>query len=405
MDLKTNGSKRTKEATSKDKLKTVIEEMARFVGNISRDNRFKSKNALCNGFSITQPILSKHFEMNGIKIHHNVVHDIINKFCIRDHSYCNSDTQAHIYTKTTIDWDNQFKYIIDHLDDFNNHDLNHFKLNFLKQNPNFKITINRSLSTETLTSITINNHTFETSSAHDNDNIAIIGKLNPKYITDAIKQTNVLIKKAQQLKTPIIKNAKIIRLNKNKEWLENCLYNDGLYLDLYKLSSCGRQYGLGTTIQNINREIRRKLLKSHTAYDQRGSHLNILVNKALDKGLEVNNLMTYLNMNEIELQQLIKESKMHRKSFKLTILSIINGYKGDKVWRHKFLSKLFMEITNLQKQLQYTSKDLFETERHLTQSKINEIGMENILSLEFDGFTAITLPNQKNDKLWKIKKL
>ena len=227
--LKSHGSKRTQTGTSVKKLREVIEEMARFMSQLSKDNRFKSRNQLCIGYAITQPLLSTHFEAQGIKIHHNVVHDLIKEFCIRDHSYCNSEDRAHVYTKTTFDWDNEFKYLIQHGDDFNNHDTNDWKIKFLQNNPQFKLVINSSLETS---ECTLNGLSFNLTTQSNVDDLAIIGRLNPKYIIGAIKQTQALINRAKKLLTPIVREAKLLRLNKNKEWLENCLYNDGLYLEL-----------------------------------------------------------------------------------------------------------------------------------------------------------------------------
>ena len=399
--LKESGSKRTQTGTSVKKLREVIEEMARFMGRLSMDNRFKSKNRLCIGYAITQPLLSTHFQKAGISIHHNVVHDLINQFCIRDHSYCTSDERAHIYTKTTVDWDNEFKYIISEVDKGAPRESNAWKLKYLKDNPHFKVVVHCSLGDEP---ITINDWSPSLTTDATTPHLAIIGRLPLIQLHKALEYTHKLIHQAHKLLTPAIKSAKIWRLQKIETWLQNCIYNEGLYLDIYQLSSCGRQYGLGTTLQNINREIRRRILKHNLTWDQRGSHLNILRHQAQQLGLPIAAISQYLNMTEEELHTILKEAKMHRKSFKLTVLAMINGYTGDKIQRHQFLQRIFSEIHHIQKTIQYTTKDLFEAERHITTQQITHTGLQNILSLEFDGFTSTPIP-ATSTKTWKIKRL
>jgi hypothetical protein len=402
--IRTTGSKRAA-VTSDKKMGLAIEEMARFMGNLSKDNRFKSRNQLCVGYAITQPLLSAHFSARGLSLHHNVVHDLIGQFCIRDHSYSNNDVTSHVYTKTTIDWDENFKYIINGVDrEATDHTMG-AKIQFLQHNPQYQLIVNETISSLAMSHISLNNVVLPVNNNSVGDHTAILGRLNLSQLVAAQTLTQTLIQKAQKLVIPVIKIAKILRLQKILTWINTAIQNEGYYLDIYHLTDCGRHYGLGITLQNMNREIRNTLLTQQQSWDQRGSHVNILIDWAQQQGLDCSYLHTYLNLSNEEISQILKSAKMHRKTLKLTVLAAINGYLGSNTHRHPLLQAITQQIDTLRQQLQYTSKDLFEAERTLTLSQIHQLGVTKLLSLEFDGFTTLPLHTINNDSRWKTKSL
>jgi len=400
--IRTTGSKRAA-VTSDKKMGLAIEEMARFMGNLSKDNRFKSRNQLCIGYAITQPLLSAHFSARGLSLHHNVVHDLIGQLCIRDHSYSNNDVTSHVYTKTTLDWDENFKYIINGVDQG---DLSHTmgaKLAFLQANPQIGLLVNKTISSGTISHISLNNYEFPVVQDQLTENVAILGRLSLVQLETALAATQTLIQKAQKLVIPVIRIAKILRLKKIINWITSAIHQQGYYLDIYQLTQCGRQYGLGITLQNMNREIRSLLLQEQQSWDQRGSHVNILIDWAQQRQLDCSQLHTYLNLSSDEIAEILKTAKMRRKTLKLTVLAAINGYVGSNTQRHPLLHAITQQIQTLQQQIGYTSKDLFEAERTLTLQQIHQVGLSNLLSLEFDGFTTLPTHNLSNDPRWKSK--
>jgi len=396
--IKQNGSKRAR-ATSINKLVLIIEELAQFMNDIAFNSKYHSKNPLVRGFSLNQPLLNEMYQNRDISVHHNVVHDLLEHCMVRDASYNNNPDLGPVYCKTTVGFTPHFNYILNNINKLNNKDSIAFKLQAIQQD-GYQLVINESLGGGD--SIVINGTTYQATGHVDSPKLAIIGLIGTKELERALKRVTSLIQQAKTLKSTVIKTAKLARLNKNKLWIETCLYNNGMYIDLYRLTECGRQYSLGISLQNMNKEIRAKVLKKHQALDQKGSHLKIVADMAATHEINMPLLNQYLNMPSHEISQIIGEAKMRKTTFKKTVLAVLNGYNGPKTLRHQFLHNLALELQKVKKTLNWTSKDLFSAERARTNNKIKEVGLQNVLSLEFDGFSLYQSSQPLSDSNWKI---
>jgi hypothetical protein len=395
--IKTEGSKRS-QVTSIKKLNLVIEEMATFINSIAFNAHYQSKNPLVKGLSLNQPLINKVLENNEISLHHNVVHDLLAFCLIRDNSYNNDTESGTVYCKTTVGFTPHFEYVLNNIDRIDNKEGMAYKLDQL--NNGYKLLINSTLTMDQ--HIMINNKTYHgATSITADDNIAIIGRIDMDQLQLAMATTQKLIKAASRLKSDVIRTAKVARLRKNMQWIQTCIMNNGVYLDLYRLHECGRHYSIGISLQNINKDIRNIILKRHQAYDQKGSHLKIFQDIIATYNLNIPELNDYLTWDQQKMQNFLKQNKMRRKTLKTTILAILNGYQGAKIDRCDFFHIMFNEMNKCKKIISLRPDQLFNEERIKTFQMIQNLGLQNVLSLEFDGFSANNQNFKNIDPNWK----
>lgn len=401
-ELRQTGSKRT-QITSNKKLMQAIELVAQFILNVAHNTKFKTRNRMVYGIAATQPLLQKHFENQGFSLHHNVVHNLVDFLFIRHHSYSNDPNLS--YTKTVIGFEARFQYILENYTELKSYLPNtiEYKLQLMQQH-SYELSVHQAAYTTTIGQIVkIKDIEFAVKNNAQASKIAILGRIDIKNLEEAWSYNQFLMQNLSKYQNSISKINKLSKLRNNQTWIENCLQDEGLYLDLYETKTCGRKYGIGITLQNINREIRKIILKGNWEIDQQSSHLNITQKIAQRSGIATPTLTEILNYSPTQIKTICKSLNMKTKTFKITNLALLNGYKGPKIKRFNKWQHLQTEIQQLKQQNLLNTSILFNAENHLTMSQLDAIGMQHVYSLEFDGATISALPNLQLQPGWKIK--